>query len=162
MIEVTWWLSTIPWLPRPKIRGGSSPWPAARAAYLQSGTADMNLNSDEAAAFIYQTETRLGRQVVLIYLKKYKHYKKYKMILSQIPSVFARQASGSEEPTCHSKKSLLCMFFFFFLQSIPKTYWWHLICLTYTVGSHYCCTAQDSLTGDQLTAHGEVHLEKHA
>ena len=31
-----------------------------------------------------------------------------------------------------------------------------------TAGLHYCCTAQDSLTGDQLTAHFEVHLEKHA
>ena len=31
-----------------------------------------------------------------------------------------------------------------------------------TAGSHYCCTAQYSLNGDQLTAHFEVHLEKHA
>ena len=31
-----------------------------------------------------------------------------------------------------------------------------------TAGSHYCCTAQDSLNSDQLTAHFEVHLEKHA
>ena len=31
-----------------------------------------------------------------------------------------------------------------------------------TAGSHYCCMAQDSLNGDQLTAHFEVHLEKHA
>ena len=31
-----------------------------------------------------------------------------------------------------------------------------------TAGSHYCCTAQDSLNGDQVTAHFEVHLEKHA
>ena len=34
--------------------------------------------------------------------------------------------------------------------------------LLLTAGSHYCCTAQDSLNGDQLTAHFEVHLEKHA
>ena len=33
--------------------------------------------------------------------------------------------------------------------------------LLVTAGSHYCCTAQDSLNGDQLTAHFEVHLEKH-
>ena len=33
---------------------------------------------------------------------------------------------------------------------------------SFTAGSHYCCTAQDSLNGDQLTAHFEVHLEKHA
>ena len=30
----------------------------------------------------------------------------------------------------------------------------------YTAGLHYCCTAQDSLNGDQLTAHFEVNLEK--
>ena len=32
----------------------------------------------------------------------------------------------------------------------------------HTAGSHYCCTAQDSLNGDQLTAHFKVYLEKHA
>ena len=32
----------------------------------------------------------------------------------------------------------------------------------YTAGSHYCCMAQDSLNGDPLSAHLEVHLEKHA
>ena len=32
----------------------------------------------------------------------------------------------------------------------------------HTAGLHYCCTAQDSLNGDQLTANFEVHLEKHA
>ena len=31
-----------------------------------------------------------------------------------------------------------------------------------TAGSHYCCTAQDSLKGDQLTAQYEADLEKHA
>ena len=31
-----------------------------------------------------------------------------------------------------------------------------------TAGSHYCCTAQDSLNGDQLTAQFEVNLEESA
>ena len=31
-----------------------------------------------------------------------------------------------------------------------------------TAGSYYCCTAQDSLNGVQLTAHFKVHLEKYA
>ena len=34
--------------------------------------------------------------------------------------------------------------------------------LYYTAGSPYYCTAQDSLNGEHLTAHFEVHLEKHA
>ena len=30
-----------------------------------------------------------------------------------------------------------------------------------TARSHYCCTAQDSLNGDQLNTNFVVHLEKH-
>ena len=32
----------------------------------------------------------------------------------------------------------------------------------FTAGSHYCCTAQDYLNGDQLTAQLEADLEKPA